>query len=69
MTARDFCYWLQGFFEVQDAEMAPPPSPRALTPMQALVIRRRLAMALTPCTTGPRATSSPAAEVPVARHE
>jgi hypothetical protein len=36
MTSRDFCYWLQGFFEVG--------SPVAITPYQTAMIKAHLAM-------------------------
>ena len=36
MTSRDFCYWLQGFFEVSGAT--------EVTPDQAKVIRNHLNM-------------------------
>jgi hypothetical protein len=36
MTSRDFCYWLQGFFEIAD--------PTNITPQQATTIRNHLNM-------------------------
>lgn len=35
MTSRDFCYWLQGFFELQGTN-------QALTPEQIQIIRNHL---------------------------
>jgi hypothetical protein len=35
MTSRDFCYWLQGFFELQGTN-------QALTPEQVQIIRNHL---------------------------
>lgn len=39
MTSRDFCYWLQGFFELQQAG-----SGYNLTASQADLVRRHLAL-------------------------
>lgn len=36
MTSRDFCYWLQGFFEVS--------ATKALTPEQGDVVQKHLAL-------------------------
>ena len=36
MTSRDFCYWLQGFFEISDSE--------TLSPRQLEVIKNHLSM-------------------------
>lgn len=36
MTARDFVYWLQGFFELHD--------PTALSPLQVQIIKEHLAL-------------------------
>lgn len=36
MTSRDFCYWLQGFFEVGE--------PRELTAQQTDLVKRHLAL-------------------------
>lgn len=47
MTARDFCYWLQGYFEVLHAGKFPPEAAAALKGLsgeQADVIRRHLAL-------------------------
>lgn len=41
MTSRDFCYWLQGYFEVR-AESKP--GPEALLPEQVDLIKRHLAL-------------------------
>ncbi len=43
MTSRDFCFWLQGFFEIQfDCE--PGAAPEGLTPEQTMSIRKHLAL-------------------------
>lgn len=47
MTSRDFCYWLQGFFEIRDAGPQPPEpegGPQPLTAAQADMIRRHLSL-------------------------
>lgn len=51
MQARDFCFWLQGFLELHDAEHdvprppdAPEPSPVALSAAQVACLRRHLAL-------------------------
>jgi hypothetical protein len=36
MTSRDFCFWLQGFFEV--------PKPKELTPEQTEMIKKHLSL-------------------------
>jgi hypothetical protein len=36
MTSRDFCFWLQGFYEIAD--------PDTITPHQAQLIKRHLDM-------------------------
>lgn len=38
MTSRDFCYWLQGFFEITN------PQPQELSKLQIAMIRRYLAL-------------------------
>lgn len=49
MTSRDFCYWLQGFFEIEAEgkarpnKMTPVEDP-GLNAMQVSMIRRHLAM-------------------------
>jgi hypothetical protein len=40
MTSRDFCYWLQGFYELSTANA--PTS--ALTPEQSSMVKRHLAL-------------------------
>ena len=39
MKSRDFCYWLQGFFEIQEQKDGPP-----LTSKQVNMIKAHLAM-------------------------
>ena len=39
MTSRDFCYWLQGFFEISGAGSGTP-----LSPSQTNSIRKHLAL-------------------------
>jgi hypothetical protein len=42
MTSRDFCYWLQGFFEIHaSAQQSYPPS---LDPSQTDAVKRHLAL-------------------------
>lgn len=36
MTSRDFCYWLQGYFEIAGA--------KGLNPEQATIVQKHLAM-------------------------
>lgn len=43
MTSRDFCYWLQGFFEIRDAGL-PPNVDGGLTTQKVEVIKRHLAI-------------------------
>jgi hypothetical protein len=38
MTSRDFCYWLQGLFELTDADRD------GINPAQAEIIKRHLAL-------------------------
>ena len=40
MTSRDFCYWLQGFFELRDAE----PVSEGLSAQQTELLRKHLAL-------------------------
>lgn len=40
MTARDFCYWLQGYFEIDRGRFGD----RAMTAEQADMIRRHLSL-------------------------
>lgn len=42
MTSRDFCYWLQGFFELYGTR--PGLKPDELTPEQVQCIRQHLAL-------------------------
>ncbi|WP_316176195.1 hypothetical protein [Bradyrhizobium sp. SZCCHNRI1073] len=44
MQSRDFCYWLQGFFEVQSMtnDEEQKPESRGLTPAQVSMIRNHL---------------------------
>ena len=44
MTARDFCYWLQGKLEIDGAEHGGGTTVRALSASQVEVIARHLAM-------------------------
>lgn len=43
MTSRDFCYWLQGYFEVKEGEETVPHDKR-LTHQQVCLIKSHLAM-------------------------
>ena len=43
MTSRDFCYWLQGWIEVETAGQTPMPA-RGLNPVQVAVIQAHLNM-------------------------
>lgn len=43
MTSRDFCYWLQGYFEILGANN-PTTEQQALTPAQTAMIGRHLAL-------------------------
>lgn len=40
MTSRDFCYWLQGFFELDDRGT----EPRGLSAQQTAAIKKHLAL-------------------------
>jgi hypothetical protein len=42
MKSRDFCYWLQGYFEINGENVVTPAM--ALSPDQVAVIKRHLAM-------------------------
>jgi len=44
MTARDFAYWLQGFFELADAGDTIASGPIGLTPKQTDLVKRHLAL-------------------------
>lgn len=41
MRSRDFCYWLQGFFELTEDALT---IPKNLTPAQVETVKRHLAM-------------------------
>lgn len=43
MTSRDFCYWLQGYFEVREGDPTVP-TDRKLTHEQVCMIKGHLAM-------------------------
>lgn len=43
MKARDFCYWLQGYFEVKEGESTVPHD-KSLTHQQVAMIKNHLAM-------------------------
>lgn len=43
MTARDFAYWLQGFFEISNAAL-PKGQELALTPAQTSMVQAHLAL-------------------------
>lgn len=44
MNSRDFCYWLQGFFELSDTPEMPPGTYQTLTSGQMTTIKNHLAM-------------------------
>lgn len=44
MTSRDFCYWLQGFFELNASEQGDRAPESSLTPAQVTKVRSHLAM-------------------------
>lgn len=44
MTAQEFAYWLQGFFELSAAGNTAPSGPMPLTAAQVDIIQRRLAL-------------------------
>jgi hypothetical protein len=44
MKAESFCYWLQGYFEILDADRPRTESEKPLTPLQVVMIKRHLAM-------------------------
>lgn len=44
MTSRDFCYWLQGYFEVHGVEDKGSVADVSLTPLQVDLIRRHLSL-------------------------
>ena len=43
MKSRDFCYWLQGYFEVKEGETTTP-NDKSLTHQQVVMIKNHLAM-------------------------
>jgi hypothetical protein len=47
MSSREFCYWLQGYFEIVAANPAGTVPPNGLTGPQADTIRRHLGMVFT----------------------
>lgn len=44
MKARDFCFWLQGFFEIEGAQPRPAEYAASLNSEQVSMIRRHLAL-------------------------
>lgn len=44
MTSRDFCYWLQGYFEIINAGTENPDAPLWLDEGEAACIQKHLAM-------------------------
>lgn len=44
MQSRDFCYWLQGFFEIQSMTAGIPPEANGLNAAQVSMIRHHLHM-------------------------
>lgn len=44
MKARDFCYWLQGYFEINGNQPRPPEHADSLNSEQVKMIRNHLAM-------------------------
>ena len=44
MKSRDFCFWLQGFFEVQESGLALHDEPMTLNKGQLACVKRHLAM-------------------------
>lgn len=44
MTSRDFCYWLQGYFEIEANQPRPPEFADRLNSEQIKSIRNHLAM-------------------------
>jgi hypothetical protein len=51
VTSRDFCFWLQGFLEIQEAAVQPTMTTsnafHALDPMQLQCVKRHLALVFT----------------------
>jgi hypothetical protein len=44
MQSRDFCYWLQGFFEIHSAGRDPGEHPSGLSAQQITMIRKHLGL-------------------------
>jgi len=44
VTSRDFCFWLQGFFELGGAGDLPATGPETLSPKQVAAIKAHLAL-------------------------
>ncbi len=44
MTSRDFCFWLQGFFELGSAGDLPATGPESLTASQTAQVKAHLAL-------------------------
>lgn len=44
MTAREFCYWLQGYFEIENNQPRPAEFTESLNSEQLRMIRNHLAM-------------------------
>ena len=44
MKSRDFCYWLQGYFEIIDSDRAEDANTIPLTPQKVESIKKHLAM-------------------------
>lgn len=44
MTSRDFCYWLQGYFEINEVPRAEPFDTAALSKEQVACIKKHLAL-------------------------
>lgn len=42
MTSRDFCYWLQGYFEINDNQPRPPEYAESLNSSQIKIIKQHL---------------------------
>lgn len=51
MTAENFTFWLQGFFELNEADCATGPA--GLTPAQAAMVRRHLSLVFVNKTAAP----------------
>lgn len=44
MTSREFCYWLQGYFEIDGNQPRPPEYASSLNSSQVEMIKKHLAM-------------------------